>query len=48
MNFKEWLSVDESLINLGQKREPKVSGFCLHNPQINQFAKENSKSLNVS
>ena len=46
ISFKNWfLQEEENAIELGQKREPKLSGFCLHNPKINQFAKENSTQM---
>lgn len=57
INFKNWLESEEesspsnillppsNIITLGSKREPKVSGFCLHNPQINKFAQENSTQM---
>lgn len=46
MNFKDWfLSEEDSSIILGSKREPEVSGFCLHNQQINKFAKSNSTNM---
>jgi hypothetical protein len=57
INFKNWLESEEesspsnillppsNIITLGSKRDPKVSGFCLHNPQINKFAQENSTQM---
>jgi hypothetical protein len=57
INFKNWLESEEesspsnillppsNIITLGSKRYPKVSGFCLHNPQINKFAQENSTQM---
>lgn len=57
INFKNWLESEEesspsnillppsNIITLGLKREPKESGFCLHNPQINRFAQENSTQM---
>lgn len=46
ISFKDWLlSEEDTLIKLGTTREPQVSGFCLHNPQINQFAKDNSTNM---
>lgn len=32
-------------ITLGQKRSSEVSGFCLHNPEINAFAQKNSTNM---
>lgn len=46
INFKDWLIAEEdTLITLGQKRDSEVSGFCLHNPEINLFAKSNSTNM---
>lgn len=45
MEFKSWLLSEESRILLGTKRSADSSGFCLHNPKINNFAKSNSTNM---
>lgn len=45
MEFKYWLLIQESEILLGSKRSADSSGFCLHNPKINSFAKSNSTNM---
>lgn len=45
MEFKSWLLSEESKILLGTKRSADSSGFCLHNPAINNFAKSNSTNM---
>jgi hypothetical protein len=42
-NFKAWLLEEE--IKLGSLRDDKISGFCLHNPAINQFARKNPTQM---
>ncbi|MEI7486603.1 MAG: hypothetical protein WCJ72_04200 [Chryseobacterium sp.] len=38
-------SGSSGVITLGQKRSSEVSGFCLHNPEINAFAQKNSTNM---
>jgi hypothetical protein len=54
LNFKEWLLAEEftslltpekDIITLGQRTPSDLSGFCLHNPQINKFALENATQM---
>jgi len=54
LNFKEWLLAEEftslltpgkDVITLGQPVPPELSGFCLHNPEINKFALKNSTQM---
>jgi len=45
VEFKYWLSIQESEILLARKRSADSSGFCLHNPKINNFAKSNSTNM---
>jgi hypothetical protein len=53
MRFKSWLNeVEQKLpsslkkpIIMGQARKPQVSGFCLHNKEINQFARKNPTQM---
>ena len=42
---KIYPSGSSSVITLGQKRSSEVSGFCLHNPEINAFAQKNSTNM---
>lgn len=53
VNFKKWLNEEEEKlpaslkkpIVLGKFRKPQLSGFCMHNPEINQFARKNSTQM---
>lgn len=54
LNFKEWLIEQEAspiltperdVITLGQRTPSDLSGFCLHNTEINKFALENATQM---
>jgi hypothetical protein len=52
--FREWLLAENFLdaiksanskITMGQGRDKEISGFCLHNPDINIFARKNANQM---